>query len=237
MIDRVVVIGCGGTGSYLAKPLARLIRNLDRHVDLFLADGDSYSHSNMDRQSFAIDAVGKNKAEYQAESILKEMDGLNEKIYIVDQFLSEKDINDEVVVEGTMVINCADNNAIRKFAEDAIDKLKDGVHICCGNELRHGQVQVSAKENGERTCRSIYEDAPVFNSTDGDRSAMSCQDLANLPGGGQLISANMMAASLALNYATHILTKKTTKRLSVDNVAFDIMTNKFHVKDRVREDL
>lgn len=46
---RVLVIGCGGLGGYVAEELARL--NVDY---LILVDGDYYTESNMNRQIGAL---------------------------------------------------------------------------------------------------------------------------------------------------------------------------------------
>lgn len=223
MINKIILIGCGGTGSYLAPPLARFLRASKFVGEFILVDGDSYEPSNLDRQSFNLDLLGENKAVAQATRLQREIEDF--QCGIIDDYLSEEDVN-EYVTDGTLVINCADNNAIRKFVEDRIDTLDNGVHICCGNELRHGQVQISCKEKGKRTTRSIYEDAPVFKEGNGDRSKMSCQELAELPGGGQLITANFFAAALALGYVANIIRNDyTTHKLYNDTVVFDSISN------------
>lgn len=223
MINKTILIGCGGTGSYLAPPLARLLKAFKFAGELIFADGDSYEPSNLDRQSFNLDLLGENKAIAQAKRLQCEIEDF--QCSVIDDYLSEEDVN-EYVTDGTLVINCADNNAIRKFVEDRVDTLDNAVHICCGNELRHGQVQISCKEGGKRTTRSIYEYAPIFKEGSGDRSKMSCQELAELEGGGQLITANFFAAALALGYVANIIRNDyTTHKLYNDTVVFDSISN------------
>ena len=115
MINKIIVIGCGGTGSYLIPPLARLLKSSKFVGDLILVDGDNYEPSNLDRQSFHVDLLGENKATAQAKKLQKEIEDF--ECGVIDTYLSESDVK-EIVTEGTLVINCADNNAIRKYVEE-----------------------------------------------------------------------------------------------------------------------
>lgn len=198
-VEKVIVLGAGGTGSILINPLARFLSSQKFNGSLMIVDGDSYSESNTDRQIFAAKFVGKNKAEYQATVLTSHIPSLTDQIEFIDSYLGKEEI-DELIVENTIVINCVDNIAARKFVQDRIASLDNGVHICCGNELTNGQVQCFVRKNGHNITRPIYDQFPEFNSSNDDRSTMSCEELSALPGGGQLICANMMAASIALNY-------------------------------------
>ncbi len=201
--DRVIVIGAGGTGSFLLPGLIRYLYSVEYEGTIIIADGDKYSESNMGRQNFLAKYVGMNKAEYQGNILKLMVPDMSDRIQVLDKYLTKEDI-EEIVVENTVVINCVDNKAARKYVEDRCDKLRNAVHICCGNEMNSGQVQVSAKYSGERVTPSIYDLIPDLDSSNDDRSVMSCEDMANLPGGGQLITANMTAATLALNYFTQL---------------------------------
>lgn len=203
-INRILVIGLGGTGSNLVPLLGRFLYSIKYDGDIILADGDSYSESNIERQIFSIAHINMNKAEYQATVLANHIPFLKNQIEIVDKYLSKDDIN-EIIQEGTIVINCVDNLAARKYVEDRILELDNGAHICCGNELKTGQVQLSLRIDGEQVTPSIYKQSPVFNSENDDRSKMSCQDLAKLPSGGQLIAANAMSAVIAFNFVTYLM--------------------------------
>jgi molybdopterin/thiamine biosynthesis adenylyltransferase len=193
----IVVIGCGGTGSWLIDPLIRFLNSLDRYTgDVILCDGDTYSPSNESRQSFGTSGIGVNKAEYHANRLSEQFQALS--IGYVGEYLDAETVAE--LPDHTIYINCADNAAARKIVEDHVNRLSDSVHICCGNEMTRGQVQLSAKRNNARVKPSIYDKYPHFNSLDDDRSVMSCEDLAKLPSGGQVITANFTAACFALNY-------------------------------------
>lgn len=197
---RVVIVGLGGTGSILSLPLARFLFSIQSQhpFDIFYVDGDKYAPNNIERQNCSIGHMNRNKAECQAELVKTNVPNMTDTLTAIPKFLGAANIND-IVVEGTIVINCSDNKAARKFVEDRALALNDCIHICCGNEKIRGQVQVAIRHKGEQVTPSIYERFPELNSSDGNRARMSCEELSRLPGGGQIICANMMAASLALN--------------------------------------
>ncbi len=196
-VQKVIVIGAGGTGSILLPQLARYLRSQDFHGKLIIVDGDTYSESNAERQLFALSKIGLNKAEYQNAAIVSQLPDMEDTVEFLDEYIGKDDI-DELVNDFTVVINCVDNNAVRKYVEDRCATLNDAAHICCGNEMYTGQVQISLRRDGKWIKPTIFAQSPNFNSTNNDRSTMDCQQIAALPGGGQLICANMMAAAFAL---------------------------------------
>jgi len=232
--NRVIVIGAGGTGSMLLPNLARFLRSHSFAGSLIIADGDEYSVSNSDRQSFNLSKVGTNKAEYQSMVIASHIPDFADNIEYIPEYLSKEDI-DSMVLDGTIVINCADNNAIRKYVEDRVLQLNTAAHVCCGNELRNGQVQCSVRKNGTQVSPSIYKQSPNFNITNDDRSSMTCEEIANLPSGGQIIATNMMAASLALNYVVQLFSNSILHNygdiVPAGTVYYDIFTLKFEPQD------
>lgn len=222
-VKRILVVGAGGTGSILLPQLARLLLLTENMPELHIADGDSYSESNITRQNFALQYVGENKAKYQAELLVFQMPNIADKIIYHDRYLSKADI-DDIVIDGTIVINCVDNLAARKHVEDAVCKVDNGAHICCGNELKHGQVQISGRKKGVQFAPTIFERNPEWNSTDDDRSEMTCEQIATLPSGGQVICSNMTAASIALNFVYQLMFARRSIP-NCDQVNFTIIDN------------
>lgn len=203
-IKRIVIIGCGGTGSMLAMPMCRfLLTNPDFSGDIFLVDGDSYSESNSTRQNFHPQYINTNKAEYQKLAIQSNL-GCDDRIISIPKYLSKNDVND-IIIENTVVFNCADNLAIRKYVEDRVATLNNASHICCGNENHRGQVQIYYRKFGKDITPSIYMQHPEFDSNNDDRSEMSCEELSKLPGGGQLIFSNFASASIAMGLFFQLL--------------------------------
>lgn len=229
MWNKVLVIGAGGTGSMLFVNLARYLRSIKFTGQLIIADGDLYSENNLERQNSGTAGVNRNKAEYQASLASYMLQDFADNIMFVDKYLSQSELQN-IITNGTIVFNCVDNMAARKYVEDIVDSLQTAAHICCGNELRDGQVQLSHKINNERITPSLYRDSPNFNSTNDDRSTMTCEDIAKLPSGGQIIATNMMAASIALNFAIQILGNQPLHKggtnIPSSHVIYDVFTNK-----------
>lgn len=232
-VRKVVIIGAGGTGSILIPQAARYLRSQKFQGNLVLVDGDSYSEGNAVRQTFAMSKVGMNKAKYQAMAVSSQLPDFGDRVTFVDKYIGQDDI-EELVEENTIVINCADNNAIRKLVEDRVGELKNAAHICCGNELRDGQVQLFLRNNGKNLTPSIFVGSPHFNSLADDRSKMNCEAIAALPSGGQLIAANMMCATLALNFLIQLTFGAKIHRngtyIPTSFVQFDNFTNGFNRK-------
>src|SRR5438132_11519584 len=63
----VVLVGCGGTGGFLAEAVCRL--RIGRPARLFLVDMDRVEPSNVGRQVFDRSEIGRFKAEVLAERL------------------------------------------------------------------------------------------------------------------------------------------------------------------------
>lgn len=62
-VNKVMVIGCGGTGSYLVQGLAKMIHGYGLDISVTLVDPDIVEEKNVSRQNFSPDEVGWTKAE------------------------------------------------------------------------------------------------------------------------------------------------------------------------------
>lgn len=231
--DRIVILGAGGTGSILIPFLIRYLISQKYLGEIIIVDGDKYDPKNIDRQLFTLSMVGTNKAEYQAKFIKSSFPHLVNEVHYVPLYLSLENVKD-IIEEKTLVINCTDNKAARKIAEDRCMQLNTAAHICCGNEKVNGQVQINVRIDGKNITPSIYERSPKFNSLSDDRSLMSCDELSKLPSGGQIICANMMASAIALNYVTYLINANDNlniyqdgKWIPCDTVWFDCSMNSF----------
>ncbi len=65
-VNAVVVVGCGGTGGFVADGLARF---LPRNIDLILIDMDTVEERNLNRQSFTTADIGLFKSEALAKRL------------------------------------------------------------------------------------------------------------------------------------------------------------------------
>lgn len=64
---KIILIGAGGTGGYIAPHLYRIAYASGRDVRIIIADGDIVEKKNLIRQNFVSCDVGRNKAQVVAE--------------------------------------------------------------------------------------------------------------------------------------------------------------------------
>ena len=157
---RVLVIGCGGLGGYVAEELARL--NVDY---LILVDGDYYTESNMNRQIGALfSTLGKNKAEVMLSRV-RDISKTHVKSVPNDFTRYNAYLIDEVdIVDGQAGLlhgltgsgHGADAHDLRVDAALApADELGHGLEVVLGNRLAgsendSGSAVVDAGSIGRR---------------------------------------------------------------------------------------
>ncbi|MSS42715.1 HesA/MoeB/ThiF family protein [Anaerosalibacter bizertensis] len=143
---RVVVVGCGGLGSYTVEMLARLGIG---HITV--VDGDSFSESNLNRQILSNNQnLGKNKA-VEAK---KRMEIVNELIEVVPVTKFIDEYNGTDILKGHhIVIDGLDNIDTRFLLQEKCEELKiPFVHGAIGGW--YGQVTTIFP--GDRTLDFIY---------------------------------------------------------------------------------
>ena len=59
---KILLLGAGGTGGYVAPHLYRLMHTLNRTVRINIVDGDLVEAKNLVRQNFCAADLGENKA-------------------------------------------------------------------------------------------------------------------------------------------------------------------------------
>lgn len=200
-----IVFGCGGTGSHLIPNLARFRLFAGHRDPLVLIDGDKVEKGNLSRQVFDDADAGEEafKANVACDHVLAVEPGARVRVipryvYGKEEFyqllLSWKENgskDDEVVA----IFLCVDNNKSRKIVYDAVREVNvPTVVIDCGNDLSTGNVNtwvhpapfVCPLDKWE-SIREPKDRAP----------GESCTEAA--PSTPQLITANMMAAVLALH--------------------------------------
>ena len=113
---KVAVIGCGGLGGYIIEYLART--GIGKIV---VADGDTFSESNLNRQLLSTeDNLGKSKAK-EAEKRIKSING-DIEVTVYECFLTKE--NAEDIISGCdTVFDALDNIPARKILSGACDEL------------------------------------------------------------------------------------------------------------------
>lgn len=228
--DRLTLclIGCGGSGSWLAPSLARLARVLteERHVqtDLMFVDPDVIEAGNIFRQHFCDAEVGRPKAEALAARY--GMAWGVEICAVVAPF-------DKALVSPhyspanrlVVLVGCVDNAHARKAIAEALqfinyshDVRPVGWWLDCGNSWASGQVLLGSATRADQLARSFALPkkcsalpAPSLQHPDllrprpeetGD-GGLSCEEI--LARNAQSLTVNQMTASIAADYLTGLL--------------------------------
>lgn len=191
-----IQIGAGGTGTHLIGPMLAYLEtyhaNRQEQWQYVIIDGDNFEPKNLSRQLFDPGYVTTNKAEAMAQMYSRY------PVLAVPRFIGAEDLT-MMFTESDTVFICADNHSIRALVQARALQLQDCVVINSGNEEHDGNVQLWVREGGEnKTPKLTYLHPEITFLAEDDRSAMSCQQAAQLPGGGQLILANQQAASWML---------------------------------------
>jgi len=109
---KILIIGCGGIGSYLVRELHRLIENAQIVANITLCDFDNVEPKNILYQNFTEKDMLKNKA-----SVLAKRYGFNHMI---------KKIEKPEDLEGyNFIILCVDNSETRKLVFEYCYSKKD----------------------------------------------------------------------------------------------------------------
>ena len=188
----VVIIGLGGIGSHLVRPLCRYLNELKEETTVTLIDGDTFEPKNENRQEF--DGFG-NKAEVLATELAEKYPKLNisGKAWFVTADNVYVAINDKDIV-----FCCVDNHATRNVVSGRCNGLKNTVLVSGGNDYSDGNVQVFIREDGKSTTPPLTHLHPeIEDPQDKNPSEMSCEELAE-SGSPQLIFTNLLASAWML---------------------------------------
>ena len=142
---RIIVVGCGGTGSFVAEGLCRLLKS---DQPLLLIDHDRVETHNLRRQNFFDDDVGRFKSQALAERLARQYG--QHIAYCVRPF--DRDIYGEglggglyqKVIHG-VVIGCVDRAAARINIANSIDL--GSWWLDAGNGRNSGQVLIGDTDN------------------------------------------------------------------------------------------
>ena len=109
----IAVVGCGGTGSFLAEAIARLL--IGRRASLYLVDMDVVEPHNVARQAFDSGDVGRFKAEVLAERLARRFG--REVAYTVRPYDEQlhRHIFSRASARLNLLVGCVDNSAARRM--------------------------------------------------------------------------------------------------------------------------
>ena len=229
---KIIMLGAGGTGSYVAMHLYRLMHCLDRSVRIIIADGDSVEEKNLVRQHFTVFDLGINKAKVLAERYAA---AFKMKAEYIPDFIEEKERLRELLKpnyvpgekntlipfkEMVILLGCVDNNKSRRLYNEVFYECRDIIYIDSGNGEHSGQVVCGVRRNGRTMSKPVgYVYPDVLEDTDKFPSELSCAEASiSAP---QTIAANMTAATMIVNLLHNILVFGDNK---VKSVSFSTKT-------------
>jgi len=139
--SKIVVVGCGGTGGFVAEGLCRIL--FDSDIPLLLVDHDLVEPHNLIRQNFYSGDVGKFKSQALAERLARQY---RRRIgYITlpyDKDMFDEDIGNGMISKGhsLFIIGCVDNADARRSIASSLNWGK--VWLDAGNGHHSGQVLI-----------------------------------------------------------------------------------------------
>ncbi len=212
---RFLLVGCGGTGSWLAPSIARIAKVLqEKNVDVetVFCDPDQVEAKNIPRQNFCQAELGRNKALTLAARYSAAW-GI--EINAVPYRFSPEVFRNIGFQKVNLIIGCVDNAAARRQIHKVIAEADHGEYfwLDCGNAESSGQVLLgsatAAKElqgafRSRKICTALPAPSLVARDLLVDRpeellaAKLSCADiqLAN----DQSLAVNQMVASIATDY-------------------------------------
>lgn len=239
---RFIVVGAGGTGSFLIPAVARLIFELkqqqDKPVSMLIVDPDVVESGNIPRSNFCAAEVGRCKAQTLAERITMAW-GLETK-FSCEKFDPNKHLKESAsdYRSLTVIVGCVDNHIARRDIHEAIDGFRgysssDAPNLWWidgGNGRSSGQVLLGSNTKrikpeqhfmGTSICRSlpapslIHRDLLTEEKTSPETErleALSCPDRIRL--GEQSLNINQRVAVEMADMLTAMFVTRTLKRFA-----------------------
>lgn len=242
------LVGCGGTGSYVAESLARLayvFKQVGENVNITFVDPDIVEGKNLGRQRFCQSELGLNKATTLA---LRYNLTWGLEISAIPDYFDPKLVksywNDLVII-----IGCVDNSAARRSLGKTLENNRHAEipriwYLDAGNNFDSGQILLGSHNSLEELtphldkfkkigimgalpspvlqCPNLIELRPE----ELGNTHLSCAELANL--NAQSLTINQTIASIVTDYLFRLtLTKDLRKFATFLNLKSGSMRSEF----------
>lgn len=213
----VIVVGSGGTGTYFLKEFCRYISGGCELIHkITIIDGDTVEEKNLERQAFAEEDIGLNKAAVMADVLSTAFDIGSVESY--SEYLTELSQIESITCDEDVpvIIGCVDNHACRLLLEKFFDECNNIAYLDSANEFSTGEVVFAYKKDGKiiSPYRSYYY--PEIKTSTKKVTEMSCEELNNVS--PQHIATNMTAGNILLKEVTNMLSGKSNPGM----VTFDL---------------
>ena len=219
-MNHFLMVGAGGTGSYLMPILHRyLVSTYGEDFLLAVIDNDVIGVENLARQAHEPSHVGVNKAVALCQGRANTIP--------ISAYLGPDNI-DTLIQAGSTVIITVDNMPCRARIEAKALSLPNVTVINAGNEEHTGSVQLMVRRANENVTPPIGFLHPEIAAPGEDRALMTCEAIAALPGGGQTAIANQTAATFSMVALNHL---HQNTALRWHEVQFDALTGEVEMID------
>ena len=250
---RLCLIGCGGTGSWLAPSvarIARLQRDQGREVEVVFFDDDTVEAKNIPRQNFCDAELDRNKAVTLAARFSA---AWGVEIYAIpDKFRADKmDLPDGDRL--TILLGCVDNAAGRQQMADLVRRDEGLGHLGsiwwldCGNDESSGQVIVGSATRAKRLegvftpsckiCKAlpapslVAPDLLEAKPEEFSASKMSCAEIA--VANAQSLAVNQMVASVATDYLLRLVGGGLKRFATYFDLSSGSMRSRYIIPDEI----
>lgn len=200
----VYLIGLGGVGSNLARPLFHYLASLPSPPSLTLVDGDVVEPSNLSRQMYGTSdvSVPKARAIFNQLAAIKVNPDFN--LYHLPKYLTTS-LAQKGIPDGSLVISAVDNHKTNKLIQEHCATLSNVVYLCATSHLTHGSILTYAKRAGEELLPAITLFHPeIAEPEDRHPDEPSCMATAS-EGSPQLIGTNALAAITLLSLTCAVI--------------------------------
>lgn len=226
----LMLVGCGGTGSWLAPAVVRVARLLQetqaKDVRLYFIDPDWVEEKNIYRQNFCQAEFGSYKAETLAFRLGAawgmEITAITKKL---------QDIGDAGNIgyqsnEITLVVGCVDRPSARREIRTFLERRRHGWWLDCGNEANTGQVLIGADDRKPKEPFSLpgicswlplpsLQHPELVEEHDGEAlemPALSCAEMALRDSQG--LAINQRVAAEAADYLVRMLITRDLQKMA-----------------------
>lgn len=249
---RLFLVGCGGTGSWLAPSVARIAKvwqEQGHQVDLIFCDPDHVEPKNIPRQNFCEAELKRNKASALAYRYSAAW-GL--EIHAVDQPFKAAKLPHKFGAL-TILIGCVDNAAARREIANAVQRQIEGSQderrlwwLDCGNNDDSGQVllgsatapcQMEHAFRSRKICKMLPAPSLIAPDLLEPRpeelaaSKLSCADiqLAN----AQSLAVNQQVAAIATDYLLRMLSGSLKRFATYFDLESGVMRSRYITPEEI----
>lgn len=226
------LIGAGGTGSILLPLLRGYLNTYQKtsgeEAQITVIDGKEVGAEKLDRQMFEGKYAGSNKA----EALIEQYKGSGTVLIAVPHYLNDKNITG--LTNGDIIIIAADNFPVRARIEKHAKTLRDVTVLNGGNEMHDGSLQIYVRRKGKDITPPLSQGhAEILTDDKRDPATLSCEQIAQIPGGEQTIIANVQSATLILAGLKKVHDwERDNKKAIPHEVFFDLNTMAMRALDR-----